>query len=276
MSQKNKRKKQNEQSGGGTAWLCTFNDLMTLLMVFFVLIFSMGSLDLEKSSGMISSLQSGLGVLEGGKRVDVSVVDPKLSVEEMENDMGNLREVYSEILQDMSEADGDVGGHGSGEEDDVKKEAENKVVRNYYLPNRHLQNIKLLDNIETSITSQGIYITLKENLLFESGSAKINISGYPVLQKVAKIIKKIPYDIRIEGHTDNVPIHTESYPTNWELSIDRAIHILKYFIKEGNIIPEKMSAVGYGDVKPVSENNSPENRAKNRRVEIVLVNKRIR
>lgn len=270
MSSKNKQKHQQGESGGSN-WLCTFNDLMTNLMVFFVLIFSMGSLDLDKSSGMIDSLQSGLGVLEGGQRVDVSVVDPKLSTSEMENDMGNLREVYTEILQDLSEAEENYGSEGGVNQ--TKDNGENNEVIRNYMPNQKLQTIKLLPGISTSFTSQGIYITLDDDLLFDSGSADINPNGYPVLNRIVTATGKPQYSVRIEGHTDDRPINTGKYPSNWELSMDRAVHVLKYFVSRG-ILPGRLSAVGYGDVKPVSDNITPENRAKNRRVEIVLVNKR--
>jgi chemotaxis protein MotB len=265
-----KKEKKQPEEGGSANWLCTFNDLMTLLMVFFVLIFTMGSLDLDKSSGMIDSLQSGLGVLEGGQRVDVSVVDPTLSTAQMENDMGNLREVYTEILQDLSEQEGQTGG--PGEEDTEAGVENNEVIRNY-MPNSQLKNIKLMPGISTTYTAQGIYITLDDRLLFESGEAKINLLGYPILDRVANATKKSLYSVRIEGHTDDRPIHTTRYPSNWELSMDRSVRVLKYFIDKG-IPPSKLSAVGYGDVKPLCHNNTPENRAKNRRVEIVLVNKR--
>ena len=275
MNKKNKKVKEENESGGA-GWLCTFNDLMTLLMVFFVLIFSMGSLDLEKSSGMINSLQSGLGQLEGGTRVDVTVVDPKLSTAEMENDMGNLREVYTQILQDMTEnidegANGIEEGYSGNYYD---KEA--NEVKNFYLPNKRLKYIKLLEGIEATYNSQGIYITLKDNLLFESGKADISPKGFPVLKRVGDAIKKTPYSIRIEGHTDNQPINTPAYPSNWELSADRAIRVLNFMMEEGNIDPRRLSAVGYGDVKPIETNDTADKRAKNRRVEIVLVNKGIK
>lgn len=270
MKSKTKEKHQQGESGDST-WLCTFNDLMTLLMVFFVLIFSMGSIDLDKSSGMINSLQSGLGVLEGGQRVDVTVVDPKLSTEEMENGTGNLREVYTEILRDLSEPEGQ---YDSDMESEVENTGEYNGVIGNYVPDRYLRNIKLLPGISTTYTSKGIYITLEDKLLFESGKADINPMSYTVLSRIVNATKKFTYHIRIEGHTDDRPIHTTRYPSNWELSMDRAVHVLKYFVKKG-ISPSRLSAAGYGDVKPVCENNTPENREKNRRVEIVLVNKRI-
>ena len=91
------------------------------------------------------------------------------------------------------------------------------------------------------------------------------------MDKVAAVIQNIRNPVRIEGHTDNVPIATRRFPSNWELSTARAVQVLKYFIAAGEIDPSRLSAVGYGEAKPVLPNNTPENRTKNRRVEIVLV-----
>ena len=253
-----KRIKKKQEESGGAGWLCTFNDLMTLLMVFFVLIFSLSTIDIDKASGMIGSLQSGLGVLEEGTDVDVSIIDPQPSIQSLENEMGNLSEVYTQILEDLAET-----------EKEHVYDDEISEIKNY-LPNKTMGRVGLIPGISATYKSDGIYITLADHLLFKSGSANINSQGYSVLDQVIKSISQTRYDIRIEGHTDDIPIHTKKYPTNWELSIDRAIHVLKYFIQYGNVSPTKLSAVGYGDAKPVAKNDSVENRSKNRRVEVVL------
>ena len=249
-------KKQEEEAGAG--WLCTFNDLMTLLMVFFVLIFSLSTIDIDKASGMIGSLQSGLGVLEEGTDVDISIIDPQPSIQSLENEMGNLSEVYTQILQDLAETDKEALY------DDQIGESIN------YLPNKKMGGVNIIPGVSATYKPDGIYITLADHLLFKSGSAKINPQAHSVLDQVIKSINHTRYNIRIEGHTDDIPIHTKRYPSNWELSIDRAIHVLKYFIQYGNVSPTKLSAVGYGDAKPVEKNDSVENREKNRRVEVVL------
>jgi chemotaxis protein MotB len=124
--------------------------------------------------------------------------------------------------------------------------------------------------IEAEYTSKGIQLTLDDELLFESGSAKITAEGLDLLLKISSIIKKFNRRIRIEGHTDNVPISTARYPSNWELSTERAITVVKYFISKGDISPHYLSAVGYGDSKPKTNNDSAQSRKKNRRVEIIL------
>jgi len=230
-------------------------------MVFFLLVFSMGSLDLEKSSGMIGSLQSGLGVLEAGTAVDVAVIDPQPSIQSLENEMGNLSEVYNEILTDLTEYEREIPY-----DDEIGKAVN-------YLPYKRMNTVDVIPGVSASYTADGIFITLADHLLFKSGEASINHRAYPVLDRIVKNINNTQYHIRIEGHTDDIPIHTKKYPTNWELSIDRAIHVLRYFIQYGNVSPTRLSAVGYGDSKPIALSDSDQNRAINRRVEIVLYRK---
>jgi chemotaxis protein MotB len=247
-----------EESINSNGWLTTFNDLMTLLMVFFVLVFSMGTIDLEKSSGMIGSLQSGLGVLQAGSYVEIAVNDPQPSLQFLENEMGNLSEIYNDLLSDLAEM----------EREPINDEDIRKTTN--YLPYRNLEIVETISGVNATYTPEGIIIRLADNLLFESGRADINSEAYSVLELITKTINSTHYKVRIEGHTDNIPIKTAKYPSNWELSIDRAIHVLKFFIQAGNVPPARLSAVGYGSVKPIFENNTAENRAQNRRVEIVI------
>jgi len=259
LSKKKIKKPNNE--GGGEAWRTTFNDLMTLLMVFFVLIFAMSSIDLKKSTGLIGSLQSGLGAFEAGKRVDLTVIDVKPSTQEMENTVNNHREIYHDLLTNLKENTESV--YNDEKIDNLTSDR----------PKKYLHALELLPGVETSYTDHGIYITLKEHILFHSGKADIHPNGIPVLNKIIDVVRPTKFKIRIEGHTDNVPIHTKQYPSNWELSIDRAVHVLKFFIQFGNISPKRLSAVGYGEVKPLVDNESAEHQATNRRVEIVLVDR---
>jgi len=125
--------------------------------------------------------------------------------------------------------------------------------------------------VNVSYSNQGAHITFEDFLLFNFGKADINLGGLAFLDKMATLIQKIPYPVRVEGHTDNVPIHTARYPSNWELSIARAVSVVKYFAESGKIDPQRLSAAGYGETRPLVPNDSPANRTRNRRVEIVLV-----
>jgi chemotaxis protein MotB len=132
-------------------------------------------------------------------------------------------------------------------------------------------------NLEKEInlvhTREGLVMRMSEHALFGLGSADIATEALPLLQKVGAIIAKTGYLIRIEGHTDDLPIHTERYPSNWELSTARAVNVLRYFIKNHNIDPRRLAAEGFGEFHPLVANDTPQNREKNRRVEIIFIKK---
>lgn len=216
---------EQEEGGSRANWLTTFNDLVTLLMVFFVLLFTMGTLDTKKLKSFQGSLQSGLGILEAGEKVSVGVIEPH-----------RTSEVHSKEEMDES-----------------------------------MEGLNDLPGVDAAYTHEGIMITLQDAILFQSGIADIDSSAFPILDSIIDILRHTSRPIRVEGHTDNDPIHTGRYPSNWELSTARAVNVLKYFATEGKIRPERLSAVGYGDSRSVFPNDTPEHKAGNRRVEIVLV-----
>jgi len=230
-----------ESSDGGPGWLTTFNDLITLLMGFFVLLFTMGSLDTKMLKEFQYALQSGLGILGEGSRVSIAVKDSR-----PKPDMAQL----------LAQAGGEVEPVDEQEEATPIDEA--------------LKAITDEPGINVRYSNQGAHITFEDFLLFDFGKAVINSGGLMFLDKMTALIQKIPYAVRVEGHTDNVPIHTARYPSNWELSIARAVSVVKYFAESGKINPQRLSAVGYGATRPLVPNDSPANRSRNRRVEIVL------
>lgn len=117
----------------------------------------------------------------------------------------------------------------------------------------------------------GIRLILQEKILFPSGSAEIKPETYPILDKLYEILKDLPNPVEVKGHKDSIPISTEKFPSNWELSTARASSIVRYFIAKG-INPERLKASGYADTEPIASNATPEGRAQNRRVEIVILN----
>jgi chemotaxis protein MotB len=219
-------------------WLITFNDLITLLMVFFVLLFALGNINAQKSEKLVSSLQGALGVLREGKKVGVQVVRP---------------------VQPKGPATQEDSGDAS-----IKGSQVSEVSRNAM--------DDLADDPEITVvqTPKGLSITLSDGILFQSGVSELRSEGYPVLNKIIQTLQRNNFAVRIEGHTDNVSIRSGRFPSNWELSIARAVHVVKYFTDAGKIDPRRLSAVGYGESKPLYPNESPQNREKNRRVEIIL------
>lgn len=127
-------------------------------------------------------------------------------------------------------------------------------------------------DIQIKRDSRGVTITIADKLFFESGAAEMKGSAKDILDAVASPLERLPNMIRIEGHTDNVPINNSEFPSNWELSSARAIHVAKYFMNTHKIDPGRISTTGYAAFRPVASNDSPEGRAKNRRVDIVVLN----
>ena len=219
-------------------WLITFNDLITLLMVFFVLLFAMGNINVQKSEKFVESLQGALGVLREGKKVGVQIVRP---------------------IQPKEPATHEVSGDASNT---VSQPSETSL--------KAIDDLTNHPEITVIQTPKGLFITLSDGILFQSGVSELRPEGYPVLNKIIHVLQGNGLDIRIEGHTDNVAIRSGRFPSNWDLSIARAVSVVKYFIDAGKISPQRLSAVGYGESKPLYPNDSPENRGKNRRVEIIL------
>ena len=127
--------------------------------------------------------------------------------------------------------------------------------------------------IKLQMMEKGLVITVVGDLLFDSGKAKIRTEAYPLLDKVSAILKDnmAQFNVGIEGHTDNVPIKHSGWKSNWELSTSRALSVLHYLVKDQGVSPERLSAIGYGEYRPVASNDSRDGRKQNRRVEIVIL-----
>jgi chemotaxis protein MotB len=127
--------------------------------------------------------------------------------------------------------------------------------------------------VKLQMMEKGLVITFVADVLFDSGKAKIKPEAYPILDKVARVLKEnIPeLGVGIEGHTDNVPIKHSGWKSNWELSTTRALSVLHYLVDQKEILPDRVSAIGYGEYKPVASNDTKEGRAANRRVEVVIL-----
>jgi len=234
----------NQQSDekSGASWLTTFNDLVTLLMVFFVLLFSLSSVDINKMADFQYALQSGLGILKEGTQVSADVKEDN-PVDDMSN------------LQQQAE-----GGNARPPQPTMEADIE-----------AALGSLDASIGVRVVYMQRGARLSFEDGVLFDFGRAAIRPEGRTVLENLADMIQKMPYPIRVEGHTDNVPIRTRRFPSNWELSTARAVNVVKYFADTGQIDPQRLSAVGYGESKPLVANDSAQHRAKNRRVEIVLI-----
>jgi len=129
------------------------------------------------------------------------------------------------------------------------------------------------DDISISFSDEGLIMRLSDTSLFGLGIADIAPGAKPLLERIAGVLTKAPHDVRIEGHADNLPIHTPGFPSNWELSTARAVNVLRYVVESGKCDPGKLSAAGFGEFQPIYPNDTPEHRTQNRRVEFVFTYK---
>jgi chemotaxis protein MotB len=139
------------------------------------------------------------------------------------------------------------------------------------LSDKRIKSLAADFGIQVTPIQEGIRLSFEDQILFDFGKADINAAGHALLNRVAEVIQKGRDAVRVEGHTDNIPIRTARFPSNWELSVARAVNVVKYFVEVGNIDPRRLSAVGYGESRPLVANDTPANRMKNRRVEILLL-----
>ena len=231
--------KATEQKG---KWLLTFNDMITLLLTFFVLIISMSQIDAAKVKGMAKSLRNAPGLPEAEERGRAGVIEPFL-----------LPLKDEDIEKERAKAASRPAGGGLPD----KREA---LARSF----SSLQGVKILP------LEEGLSLSLEETLLFASGSAEILGKARPLLKALGEIIHNADVFVRVEGNTDDLPIMTGQFPSNWELSTARAVAVVEYLSSRGGVAPERLSAAGYADARPKVPNVNPYNRQLNRRVEIIL------
>lgn len=253
-----KRNKKRREEKGAAKWLVTYSDMVTLVLVFFILLFSMSQIDVTKFQTITQSFQSRAILDFLPSAVPSDSIDPNLD-----------------------DGSGDGEGANGGDDDvdvdallDGLEEWEKKadaLARLMSGVEDYLEEHDLGDVITANRTEEGVVLVLQDSILFDSAEAEILDSGKPFLDEVGNLLKGIANIVRVEGHTDNRPISTYRYPSNWELSGARAGSVVRYFIEELELNEDRFLIAGYGETRPVVENSSPENWAQNRRVEIVIL-----
>ncbi len=222
-------------------WLVTYADLMTLLMVFFVLLYTLASFENNQYKKKLATVQE--------------VIKENPEIEGMMKFMGRPDGFDQKIRID------DITGLRT--RDSALYRSMEKMVK------------KSVQTEQLSLDARDgkLVITISGEALFKSGSARLNPSAFPEIDRMIELFKEFTeYNINIKGHTDNIPIATRVFPSNWELSAIRATTVLKYLISQG-ISPQRLTATGYGKILPLVPNTTADNRAMNRRVEFVLEKK---
>lgn len=227
--------------GGSQRWLLTYSDMITLMMVFFVLLFAMGQIDLDKYRRIAQSLNRAFGGGSGALIVPISGEDG-----------GEWESEYSKpVLIDAPTV--------SYDPTDVSSELGDAIAR---------AGIAGQVSVRTHI--EGVIVSLSEDLIFPPGSAELQPKGKEALDDIAAVLQGMPNAVRVEGHTDDRPTNSPDYPTNWELSTARAVSIVRYLIERG-ISPTRLSAAGMASYQPLVPNDTPEGRALNRRASLVII-----
>lgn len=216
--------------------MTTFSDLMSLLLTFFILLYSMSSVSAEKFEAAAKSMQSAFGggesMIEGSTVVDIET--EKITEKSEETIDPELVKMYNEVVA-------------------------------------FLEMKEMTSQASVEYDQDGIYVNIQESILFGSGSAIIADSGKNTLNDLGELIQQFDNAVVIEGYTDSVPMNNNNFSSNWELSTGRALSVLRYLSEERNVDPTRLAAKGYGEYHPIVPNDSESNKAKNRRVNIVLV-----
>lgn len=236
-----RRRRSESPEGGSDNWLTTYGDLVTLLLCFFIVLFSFSNLDVERFRAIVTAFQGAVGILDSG----------------------------TTLTSDLAISGGDV--------------IESQLVTSGQMTLsdmqpilQRLENFRRDEGLETSLSfdvnERGVVIHFADRVLFDLGEASLRPEAEQVLGRLAAdVISAWPNHIRVEGHTDNLPISNERFPSNWELSTARAARVVRFLGMQGGLDPARLSAAGYAEHRPIASNQSAQGRARNRRVDIVLL-----
>ena len=264
------KKRQEEPKKGAPAWQSTFSDLMNLLLCFFVLLFSMSTVDAEKFEMVIASLQSSMSILPAGG----SAIGDGNMVSAGVNQLEFLDSYYNDLANSQTMNENDVDGEEKNVSDAYKEQELAESEQMAEEVQNAVNQFGLQDLVEVDFNAEYVRISLSGAILFESGSSEFVSDAKPVLDKISKILDN--YDknvIEVEGHTDNVPIVSPGkYEDNDVLSMYRALNVADYIRDASSLNPAHIKSSGRGEYMPIADNSTAEGRALNRRVEIKIYN----
>jgi len=231
-------------------WLIPYADLLTLLLALFIVLFASAQVDQKK----LAQLAEAFNAAFKSSGSSAAIFDQKPSM---------IEPTTREALQEIKEQ-----GKKQGELQETAQLGKLKEKLDKYIGENNLTW-----KLHTVLSQDGLLIRIKDSALFSSGSAELIPESRQLGAEIAKMLTTLSQKITISGHTDNVPIHTSQFPSNWELSSSRAVNFMKYLLAQEALEPERFSAIGYGEYQPIAPNNTEEGRSKNRRVEVLIMRK---
>lgn len=276
------KRRQEDPPAGSPAWMATFSDLMNLLLCFFVLLFSMSTVDEEKYNQLVASMSSAFSILNGGATAIGEGILISNGVSQL-NELDKYINSTGNTAEDVEDSDDFNKFDPSGElSEEQKFEQMLEEIETHNLKvNEELAEIieeavaesGMTEQIEVNFTNQYVMLSLKGALLFDSGKDELKAEALQVLDRVGVILERYAGGIiEIEGHTDSVPINSAQFANNNELSSARALSVFDYLIENTNLDPADVKHAGRGEYVPIADNSTAEGRAKNRRVEIRIYN----
>ncbi|MEL3973544.1 flagellar motor protein MotB [Rossellomorea oryzaecorticis] len=254
-----RRKKKHDDEHMDESWLIPYADLLTLLLALFIVLYAASSVDAQKFKELSQAFNE---VFTGGTGI-------------MEN---------PSPVQPQQPNDGEMNSSGAEKKDERAELEEEEVERQAFLKdqeelkeiqkkvNEYIKTNNLEVQFVTKLTDEGLLLTIRDNVLFDSGSANVNRNDVDVARELSELLEmNPPRNIIISGHTDNVPIRNAEFDSNWELSVMRAVNFMKLILQNKDLNPQWFSAKGFGEFEPVGDNTTADGRALNRRVEVLIL-----
>ncbi len=235
-------------------WLVPYSDILTLLLALFIVLFASAQIDQKKFERMSQSFNS---AFQGNPSIFESVHTVPQPMESQPQTIDKVPTVFSTVGNERT---------GNFQQETVQLlDAKRKL-------DKYIEANNLTGGFGTTLTDDGLLVRIKDSALFESGRADLLPTSREYANAIAKMLAVLPQKVVISGHTDNIPINTAEFPTNWDLSSKRALNFMKYLlVKDPKLQPARFSAIGHGEYRPAAANTTAEGRAQNRRVEVLIV-----
>lgn len=258
-----RHKKHHHEEHVDESWLIPYADLLTLLLALFIVLFSMSSLDAKKFQAMAevfnAQFTSGTGIFEFPSPIPE---EGATAPDEQQNDSDSTEQSQAQS-----------GGLTEEQKQQLAQQAEQVELQAIQAKINEYVNTKgLQEKLETKLTDEGLLLTIRDNVLFESGRDAVRTQDLQIVKEISDLLVMDPArSIIISGHTDNVPIKNAQFSSNWELSVMRAINFMKILLENDKLDPSWFSAKGYGEFQPIASNEDVAGKARNRRVEILIL-----
>jgi len=263
-----KKKNQHEEEGNSERWLVSYADFITLLFAFFTTLYAISTVDAQKMGKMVTSMRASFDSTlfpTGSNSLSLSKGSESAEIAPTSRDILNSvklpKGLYARESSDLRKYSGAQVLSGEKSMGRLKRSVESLLGADV-----------MKGTVRARLDPRGLIISLGEGGFFDSGSDQIKPEGRALLDTIATSLVSVGNQIRIEGHTDNVPIKNSKFPSNWELSTARATAIVSYLIAQFGFRPELLSAAGYAEYRPAAPNDTEDGKARNRRVDVVVLN----